>query len=162
MNTDPMGYPEPPRGPASGPGAGYSAGGDPWQPRPAGEVRMNGTLAWERNYMLAVHLSMIASVMMLPVVPGLVLWLIKKEESVFINQQAREVLNAQISWLIYVVSFWIVAFLLIIGTMGFAVCLLAPLAFVFAIVPIVHCVQGAMAANRGESFAYPMIMRLVG
>ncbi len=162
MNTDPMGYPDPPRGPASGPGAGQGAGGDPWQPRPAGEVRMNGTLAWERNYMLAVHLSMIASVMMLPVVPGLVLWLIKKEESPFINQQAREVLNAQISWLIYGICFVILAFLFIITTMGLAMLLIIPLSLGLTIVPIVHCAQGAMAANRGESFAYPMILRLVG
>jgi uncharacterized Tic20 family protein len=162
MNTDPMGYPEPPRGPARGPGAGYGAGGDPWQPRPAGEVRMNGTLAWERNYVLAVHLSMIASVMMLPVVPAFVLWLIKKDESAFVNQQAREVLNAQISWLIYALGFGVLAFLFLITTTVFAMCLIMPLSLAFPLVPIVHCVQGAMAANRGESFAYPMIMRLVG
>lgn len=112
--------------------------------------------------MLAVHLSMIASIVMIPVVPGLVLWLIKKDESAFINQQAREVLNAQISWLIYAVGFAVLVFFLFITMTVFAICLIMPLSLAFTIVPIVHCVQGAMAANRGESFAYPMIMRLVG
>lgn len=175
-NKDSSGFPEPPKGPSRD--SGSSADGAWWQSGPAGPgaaggwsrppggpgmdgATLTGTLPWERNYALAVHLSMIASICMLPVIPALVLWLIKKNESAFINQQAKEAINAQISWLIYIICCMALAVVFIIGTMGFAFCLFLPLILALQIVPIVHAVQGAIAANRGEAYAYPMILRLL-
>ncbi|MBC8352372.1 MAG: DUF4870 domain-containing protein [Planctomycetes bacterium] len=78
----------------------------------------------------------------------LVIWIIKKDESEFIEEQAKEALNFQLSALI--VSLVLVA----------TVCA-SPLLLVVLIMSIVYSIQAGMAANRGERFRYPYTFRMI-
>lgn len=81
----------------------------------------------------------------------LVLWLLKREEDPFIDDQGREVINweitALIAWFISITVGYIMGF-------GF----LAPLVF---LVKIVFNVVGAVRSSEGQRFRYPYALRLL-
>src|SRR5438874_10498659 len=56
---------------------------------------------WERLYALFNHLSLLTFHVMLPVVPALVMWLIKRDRSPFVDDHGREAVNFQISLVLY-------------------------------------------------------------
>lgn len=81
----------------------------------------------------------------------LIIWLIKRDESAFIDHHGREAMNFQIT--LYLAGF--VSFILVIVLIGL-VFLLA--IFVLAIVmPII----AALAASRHEEYRYPLTLRLL-
>jgi uncharacterized Tic20 family protein len=82
---------------------------------------------------------------------ALVLWIIKKDESAFIGESAKEALNFQITVMIAYVIAKVLAFVLI----GFA---LFPLIYV---ANLVLCILGAVAASKGQQYQYPFAIRLV-
>jgi len=81
----------------------------------------------------------------------LLIWLLKKDESQFIAEHAKESLNFQISVMIYSIVATILCFVVI----GF---ILFPLLAVFALVVIIIA---AVKASKGESYRYPLTIRLV-
>jgi len=81
----------------------------------------------------------------------LIIWLIKKDQSDFVDDQGKEALNFGISIAIYYVASWILCFVII----GF---LLLPAVFIFTLVNII---RAAIAANKGERFRYPLCIRLI-
>jgi len=81
----------------------------------------------------------------------LLIWLLKKEKSAFIDDQAKEALNAQISYTIYAMVSGVLTLVLI----GFV------LLFIVIIVADVCMIMGAIAANQGCAYRYPVILRLV-
>lgn len=81
----------------------------------------------------------------------LIIWLIKKEESPFVGDQAKEALNAQISFTIYGLVAGALCFVLI----GF------PLLFALVIFDLVIVILAAIKANDGIRYRYPFILRLV-
>lgn len=83
--------------------------------------------------------------------PGLVVWLLKKDDSPYIGEQAREALNFQISVLLA----YLVSYLLVFILIGFA--LLA----VIWIANIVLCILAAVSTSKGESYRYPFSLRLI-
>lgn len=81
----------------------------------------------------------------------LVIYLMRKDDSPYVRDQAAEALNFQITLMIaYFVSMFL-AFLLI----GF---LLFPLVWIGS---LVFTVMAAVAANRGDRYRYPMNIRFV-
>jgi uncharacterized Tic20 family protein len=110
----------------------------------------------QRTYALVMHLSLIAShfVPLALVVAPLVMWLIKKDESAFLDDHGREATNFQLSLLLYA---------LLIGALSIVSCGIAAVAFIpLYVLAIVGMVLGAAAANRGEYFRYPACLRLIG
>lgn len=81
----------------------------------------------------------------------LVLWLIKRDESPFINQHGKEALNFNISFTIYAIISGLLCFILI----GF---ILLP---ILVVMHIVFIIIASLAASRGEYYNYPLIIRLV-
>ncbi|MCE5185163.1 MAG: DUF4870 domain-containing protein [Planctomycetaceae bacterium] len=81
----------------------------------------------------------------------LILWLIKKDESKFVDDQGKEALNFQITVLIAS----LIASLLTFICIGF---LLLP---AIGIADIVFCILAAIAANKGEAYRYPATIRLI-
>ena len=80
----------------------------------------------------------------------LIIWLIKKDQSPFVDDQGKEALNFQITLVIaHAVA-------------GAAVCLhwgiLNIVIWVFA---VVFGIMGSVAANRGEKYRYPVALRLI-
>jgi uncharacterized Tic20 family protein len=79
------------------------------------------------------------------VIGPLVVWLIKKDQYPFVNEQGREAVNFQITMFIY----GLVAGLLMIVCIGFA------LVLAVAVVDIVFIIIAAIKANEGEHYRYP-------
>lgn len=81
----------------------------------------------------------------------LIVWLIKKNEHPFIDQQGKEALNFQISMTIYSIP----AFMLVFVLIGFF--LLALL----AILDVVLVVIASVKTSNGESYRYPFTIRFI-
>jgi uncharacterized Tic20 family protein len=81
----------------------------------------------------------------------LIIWLIKKDQSAFVNDQGKEALNFQITFIIAYIACALLMFV-VIG------CFLLP---VVIICNIVFCILGAMAANKGTAYRYPFAIRLI-
>ena len=101
----------------------------------------------DRNIAVLTHLGGI----FFSFVPGLLIWLIKKDENAFLGEQGREALNFQITLLIAYMACYVLMFILI----GFL------LVAVVWLVNIVLCIVAAMHASKGESYRYPLTLRLL-
>jgi len=84
-------------------------------------------------------------------VGALIIWLIKKDESPFIDDQGKEALNFQIT----IALACVVASALTIVLIGM---LLFPL---IMIANFILCIVGAMAASKGQAYRYPFALRLL-
>lgn len=80
----------------------------------------------------------------------LIIFLVKQEDE-FVQDQAREALNFQITVLIGLIISWILAFIFV-GFVLMVVVLLADLVF---------CIMATIAANNGEQYRYPVCLRLI-
>jgi len=85
------------------------------------------------------------------IIAPLVIWLIKKDESPFVDDQGKESLNFQISMSIYA----IIALLLTLVVIG-VVLLIAVVIF-----DVVMVIIAAVRANSGERYRYPLCMRFI-
>ena len=81
----------------------------------------------------------------------LIIWLIKKEEMPFVEDQGKEVLNFQISMTIYLICS---AFLCII-LIGI------PILIGLFIFDFIITIISAISANDGKSYRYPINLRLI-
>lgn len=78
-----------------------------------------------------------------------------------IRRHAVESLNAQLSLVIYALVGGVVAGILAIATVGLALILIVPLGLALVVVAIVLPILGAVRANAGEDYRYPLILRMV-
>jgi uncharacterized Tic20 family protein len=101
----------------------------------------------ERNLAMLAHLLGIFSGFIGP----LVIWLIKKDESAFIADQAREALNFQITIAIALFAS-IMLKVILIGV------ILVPIVF---ILNFIFCIVAAVSASKGKAYRYPYTLRLV-
>ncbi len=85
----------------------------------------------------------------------LIIWLIKKDESPFVNDQGKEALNFQITILIGFVAASIIAMIPIIQ------CVAALLYPAIGIVSLIFGVLGGLEANKGNVYRYPFVARFV-
>ena len=81
----------------------------------------------------------------------LIIWLIKKEELPFVEDQGKEVLNFQISMTIYLLISGILCIILI----GI------PIVIGLVIFCFIITIIAAISANDGKSYRYPMNLRLI-
>ncbi len=101
----------------------------------------------DRNLAMLAHLLGIVS----GFIGALIIWLIKKDQSAFIDEQGKEALNFQITMLIA----FVVAGMLMVILIG---ALLMPLLFV---ANLVFCILAAVAVSKGEHYRYPVVIRLL-
>jgi len=107
----------------------------------------------DRNWAVVAHLSAFTG-HFIPfghILGPLVIWLIKRGSSPFVDDQAKEALNAQISYTLYAAVAGILVFVLI----GI------PLLIAIWIADVVLVILAAVAASKGTAFRYPLILRLV-
>lgn len=105
-----------------------------------------------RNWAMAAHLSpLLASLVGLPFLGPLIVWLAKRDDHPYIAEQAREALNFNLSMFIYMIAALFSMILLI----GF---LLVP---VLGVVWLVLSVIAAVKASNGEPYRYPFTIRMV-
>ncbi|ABE48420.1 MULTISPECIES: DUF4870 domain-containing protein [Methylobacillus] len=101
----------------------------------------------EKNIAVVTHLAGTV----FSVFPALFVWLLKKDSSPFIAEQAREALNFQITLLIgYAISS-----ILMVILVGFL------LAGILWIANLILCVLAAIAASQGQEYRYPFTLRLI-
>lgn len=108
---------------------------------------INVPSADEKNIAVLTHLGG----MIFSIFPGLIVWLLKKDDSPYIAEQAREALNFQIAVLIAQV----VSSILIVILIGFALMALVWVA------NIIFCIVAAVATSKGENYQYPFSLRLI-
>ena len=106
------------------------------------------------TWAMFTHLSALSGWIGVPfghIVGPLILWLIKKDQSPVLDAHGREALNFQISSVIY----GIIAAILLIVLVGFV---LVPIVVVGN---IVLTIVGAIKANNGELYRYPLTIRFL-
>lgn len=125
------------------PPPGYAA------PPPAYGAQPPMSDADQRMWAMLSHLGGI----ILGFIAPLIVWLVYRERSRFVDEQAKESLNFQITLVIaYIVSFILAAITL--GILFF-------LPWIVGIVGLVFCILAGVAANKGEAYRYPFAIRLV-
>ncbi|MFE4469296.1 DUF4870 domain-containing protein [Leifsonia sp. NPDC056824] len=94
--------------------------------------------------------------------PSLIIWLVFKDRGQLTNQEAKEALNWQITW----IAVWVVSQILgvIIGTFTFGIgyllfSLLIP--WVLYIVNLVFSILGFVRVNSGGTYRYPLNFRFI-
>jgi uncharacterized Tic20 family protein len=108
---------------------------------------------------MAAHLSAFAG-FLIPfgsILGPLVVWLVKREEMPFVNDQGKEALNFNILAGIIAVALLI----LTVGTFGLGALLTVPIGIALGIVWIIFTIMAAIKANEGVSYRYPVNLRLV-
>lgn len=106
----------------------------------------------ERNWALFAHLTTFSSYIGVPGFIGpLVIWLLKKDEMPFVDDQAKEALNFQISLFIYAIISAVLIFVLI----GFF------LLIALAVLHVIFTIIAAIKASEGTRYRYPLTIRLV-
>lgn len=81
----------------------------------------------------------------------LIVWLIKKEEDPFVNNQGKEALNFQIT----------VAIASVVSALLAVICIGIILGMAVAIADLVFCIVAAVKANSGEAYRYPVSIRFI-
>ena len=107
----------------------------------------------ERTWAMLSHFSALC-MFIFPfgnILAPLIIWLIKKEEMSFVEDQAKEVLNFQISMTIYLLISGILCFILI----GI------PFVIGLGILNVIITIIAGIKANDGESYRYPINLRLI-
>lgn len=101
----------------------------------------------EKNIVVLTHLGGT----IFSFIPALIVWLLKKDDSPYIADQAREALNFQITVLIAQV----ISSILIVILIGFV------LMGIIWLANIILCIIAAIAASKGEYYRYPFALRLI-
>ncbi len=121
-------------------------------PTPTPRLREEGLTDSDRHFAIGMHISPIALTLLgaapLGLIAPLVLWAVRKKHSAFDDDHGREVINFGISFFLW----HVVLAITFIGVVLWPV---------LWIVGIVNNIRGAMAANRGEYFRYPMTIRFL-
>ncbi|MCS1351732.1 DUF4870 domain-containing protein [Mechercharimyces sp. CAU 1602] len=109
----------------------------------------------ERAWAMWCHLSALIGYFLIPfgnVLGPLIIWLIKKDDSNFIDQQGKESLNFQITITVYM----IVSIILMVILIGFV------LAAVLYVGALVFMIIASIKANEGKEYRYPLTIRFIG
>jgi len=110
----------------------------------------------ERTYAVFMHLSLLAhlAISFLALIVPVIMWIVKKDGSPFLDDHGREAINFQLTLLIYMIL--MIPIGLLSCGVGFVV---VPLAVY--VLALIGMIQASMAANRGEFYRYPMTIRLL-
>lgn len=101
----------------------------------------------QRMWAMLSHIGPI----LLGFIAPLVIWLVFKDRGRFVEEQAKESLNFQITALIA----WVVSGILTLVLIGF---ILLP---IIGIAVLVLCILAGIAANKGQAYRYPFALRLI-
>lgn len=118
----------------------------------------------ERQWALLAHLSALAGLLFTSYWFGwgcfigpLIIWLVKRDTMPFVNDQAKEALNFNITFALIGVALM----LLTIITFGIGIFIALPLGVIAGIAWLVLVIVAALNANNGERYRYPFALRLV-
>jgi uncharacterized Tic20 family protein len=114
----------------------------------------------ERTYALFQHLIGLLGLFdggfIVGLIGSIVMWRIKANDSPFLDDHGREAVNFQLSLAMYAILGTAVIALVSLGL------LVIPWIIFLYVLRLVGCIRGAMWANRGQYFRYPMTIRFLG
>jgi uncharacterized protein len=120
--------------------------------------------AEERQWAMFAHLSALLGGLLTGAVGGwgsflgpLIIWLIKKDTMPFVDDQAKEALNFNITVSAVFLLLWILTFI----TLFIGAIVTFPLMFIIGIAALVFIVIAAIKSNEGTAYRYPFTLRLV-
>lgn len=116
-----------------------------------GRLRDSSVNATDRTVAMWTHLSPMLAFMVTGPLAGLaplIIWLIRRDTSPFVDDHGREVVNMSITGTALLLAGMVTGVLLLVWV-------------VWAIVAFIAVIRGAIAANNGEFFRYPMIIRFL-
>lgn len=121
---------------------------------PPGRLRATSLPSCDRNTAVTLHVASMLAVFV-PVIPlfaapvyVLIVWLAKRDDSPFLDDHGREVMNLMLSMVIFTI-------VLVITVIG-----ILPL-IAWYVAMLINMIRGAVAASRSEFFRYPMLLRLL-
>jgi uncharacterized Tic20 family protein len=113
----------------------------------------------ERQWGMFAHLSALLGLLVggMTFLGPLIVWLMKKDESRFVDYHGKEALNFHLNILIYT--------LVLLGV-GFATCFIGfivtgPLLLALAVYAIVMPIIAGIKANEGKLYEYPLTFRII-
>jgi uncharacterized Tic20 family protein len=117
----------------------------------------------DRQWALFAHLSGLLATSLggLGFLGPLIIWLIKKDQSKFVDDQGKEALNFQLNLLGYVLLSIPVGLLIALVTLGFGIFLLIPLYAALGVYGIIMPILAAVDANKGNLYRYPATIRII-
>ena len=98
----------------------------------------------DRIWALLAHLSYFVFAIFGP----LIIWLVKRDSSSFVEEQAKEALNFQLS-------------IVLIGMLCGITIILLPVTILLGIAGIVFSVMAGVKAYEGEDYRYPYTIRMI-
>ena len=120
--------------------------------------------AEERQWAMFAHLSALLGGLLTGAVGGwgsfigpLIIWLVKKDTMPFVNDQAKEALNFNIT----VSAIFLVLIILTVFTLGIGAILTVPVALIVGVTALVFIVIAAIKSNEGAAYRYPFAIRLI-
>lgn len=130
----------------------------------APQVR-NGISAEERQWAMFAHLSALLGGLVTAgwgaslgcLIGPLVIWLVKKDTMPFVDDQAKEALNFNIT----IAAIMLVMFMLGIFTLGIGFLIALPVMLVVGLAALVFIIIAAIKSNEGVAYRYPFAIRLV-
>lgn len=88
----------------------------------------------------------------------LIIWQVKKETMPFAASESKEALNFNISWLIWFLVLSAITVPLMFLLVGF---FLLPVLVVYPVIWVIFTIVGALRANEGRPYRYPLTIRFV-
>ena len=118
----------------------------------------------ERHWAAGAHLAALVMALLTTWMAGLAgvvgaggVYLLKRDSSEFVADQAKEALNFNIT----VSGIFVILLILSLLTLGIGFLVTAPIMLIIGIAALVFIIIAAMKANQGIAYRYPMTLRLV-
>lgn len=132
---------------------------------PATDAMGSGISAEEKQWAMFAHLSALVGGILTSGWAGsigcfigpLVIWMVKKDTMPFVDDQAKEALNFNIS----VALVFLALFLLSVMTLGIGLIIAIPAWIIIGVAWLVFTIIAAIKAHEGVAYRYPLTLRLI-
>lgn len=133
-------------------------------PPPSPQTPLGSPTQEERQWAMFAHLSALVGGLLTSAVGGwgtfigpLVIWLMKKETSAFVDDQGKEALNFNITVAIAMIALVLIS----VMTFGIGLIIAIPAWIVIGVGWLVLTVIASIKANEGQAYRYPVSIRLI-
>lgn len=133
-------------------------------PPPPAPGHGSGISAEQRQWAMFAHLSALLGGLITGWAGGigcflgpLVIWLLKKETMPFVDDQAKEALNFNIT----LAGLFLILFMLGFLTLGIGFIIAIPIILIVGVAALVFIVIAAIKSNEGVAYRYPIALRLI-